>query len=280
MRIGRFECKSVDFGVFRLDGGAMFGVVPKVLWEKRIQPNKLNQIPMATNGLVLSDGDEHILVDTGMGTKLPEKEKKIYDVAELDASPETALAKIGLAPGDITAVILSHFHFDHCGGSTKLDGGRAVPAFENATYYIQKAQWEIALNPGPREASSFVLDNFKPLEDAGALKLLEPGDNPIDGIEIIVTNGHTLGQQHVLVKDDDSPLFFCADLIPTSGHLPIPWVMAYDNEPLAIMDEKEAILKRALSENWLLFLEHDASNHTISLKAGKKNLEVNEIIIL
>lgn len=278
MRFGDYECFSVETGKFAIDGGAMFGVIPKILWERKIPGDDKNLIPMQARSLLIQGKGKNILVDTGIGNKLSEKLKKIYKVDLDSTNINMSLSKLGLTRNDITDVIITHLHFDHAGGSTSIMDGKAVPTFQNATYYIQKKQWEIANNPSVRDRASCMKENFMPLEEAGVLKLIDGPQEIFEGIDIIVTNGHTPGQQHPLIKGKTKPLFFCADLIPTSAHLPIPWSMAYDNFPMALINEKEKLLTRAFKENWILFFEHDPYIAAASIKQGEKNIEIDSVV--
>ena len=275
MKFGDYECFAVETGKFELDGGAMFGVVPKILWERKIPADNKNLIPMQARSLLIQGKGKNILVDTGIGDKLSEKLTKIYKVDLDSANIDISLSKLGLSCSDITDVIITHLHFDHAGGSTSIIDGKAVPTFQNATYYIQKKQWEIANNPSVRDRASYMKENFMPLEEAGVLKLIDGPQKIFNGIDIVVTNGHTPGQQHPLVKDKTKPLFFCADLIPTSAHLPIPWNMAYDNFPMTLIEEKGKLLSRALKENWILFFEHDPHIAAATIKQAEKNIELD-----
>ena len=258
MRFGNYECFTVELDSFLLDGGAMFGVVPKVLWEKKIPADNANRIPMRSRSLIVRGGGRVILVDTGVGDKLSDKLKKIYDIQTPAGSMAKRLAPFGLRVEDITDVILTHLHFDHAGGSTVDSDDAVVPAFPNAVYYVQQDQWDVAANPSVRDRSSYLPENYMPLLDHGVLRILDgPAEEFFDGIDLIVTHGHTRGQQHPLIKGRETSLFYCGDLIPTSAHVPTAWHMGYDNEPLIIMDEKDAILARAFAGNWILCFEHD-----------------------
>lgn len=256
MKFGNYECAVIDLGNFLTDGGAMFGVVPKVLWEKKIPSDNKNRIAMKVNALLIQGNGKNILVDTGFGNKLSEKEKKIYDIDQ-DINMDISLSKHGLSCEDITDVILTHLHFDHTGGATCYKNGSVYPTFPSAVYYLQKKQLEAANNPNLKDMSSFIKDNYMPLVDANILKIIDGPRQLFDGIEILVTHGHTPGQQHPLISGEITSLFYCADILPTSAHIPVPWHMAYDVDPMLVMKEKQNILQRALKENWVLFLEHD-----------------------
>lgn len=260
MQFGPYDGFCVETDVFFLDGGAMFGAVPKPLWEKKIPADAANRIPMQARSLVVRGKGRIILVDTGVGSHLSEKFRRIYAMAPEAAPVDERLARFGIHPAEVTDVVLTHLHFDHAGGATREEGGRMVPAFPNAVYHVQKAQWDLALHPSPRDKASYLADNFMPLESHGVLNLVDgPARDFFEGIDLLVTHGHTRGQQHLLVRGADTALFFSADLVPTSAHIPIAWNMAYDNEPLVLMEEKELLLGRAAAENWILCFAHDAA---------------------
>lgn len=280
MKFGNYNCFAIELGDFVLDGGAMFGVVPKILWEKKIPADKNNFIPMKSRSLLIQGNGKNILVDNGPGNKLSEKMKKNYRINDLTTDIEAMLSKHQLTCDDITDVIITHFHFDHAGGSTIIKDNNVAPTFPAAKYYVQKSQFEAAINPGIKEAGSYFEENFLPLGKSGVLIILDGPFELFDGIEILISNGHTPGQQHPLVKGKEASLFYCADLIPTSAHVPIPWHMAYDNEPLSIIKEKQEILSRALLENWILFFEHDPVVAAASVKKGEKDFTIDKIISL
>ncbi|MBU3949491.1 MAG: MBL fold metallo-hydrolase [Proteobacteria bacterium] len=278
MKFGNYNCFAIEFGDFILDGGAMFGVVPKILWEKKIPADKNNFIPMKARSLLIQGNGKNILVDNGPGSKLSDKMKKIYGIDDQTTDIKAILSKHQLTCDDITDVIITHLHFDHAGGSTIVKDNNTIPTFRAAKYYVQKSQFEAALNPGLKEAGSYFKENFLPLEESGVLVILDGPSELFDGIEIIISNGHTPGQQHPLVKGKEASLFYCADLIPTSAHIPIPWHMAYDNEPLSILKEKQEILSRAILENWILFFEHDPVVAAASVKKGGKDFSVEKVL--
>ena len=280
MKFGDYECSSVELGSFAIDGGATFGVVPKVLWEKKIPADEKNLIPMKARSLLIQGKGKNILVDTGPGNKLSEKLIKIYNLIKGSTDIDVSLSKHGLDCGDITDVIITHLHFDHIGGSTFIKDGIIAPTFPNATYYLQKDQFEAALNPGVRDVSSYMEENFMPLKEAGVLRLVEGPQELFCGIEIIVTMGHTSGQQHPLIKGEKNSLFFCADLIPTSAHLPVTWHMAYDNYPLILMEEKERLLSRALMENWVLFFQHDQNVAAATVRQKNNNVMIDHAVLI
>lgn len=257
MKIGPYELHSIETGEFALDGGAMFGIVPKVLWEKRIPSDLKNRISLHLRTLLISGNGKNILVDDGIGTKDDEKFSSIYRIDHSRFTLESSLLKCGLTCEEITDVILTHFHFDHAGGSTKFDkDGKIVPTFPNATYYIQRKNLEWAKDSSEKDQASFTKANFEPLIEAKKLKELDGPCELYPGIEIIVVEGHTKSQQLVKVSDGKTTLLYCGDLIPTSAHVPVPWIMGYDNHPITTLDEKKMILEKAVNEKWILFFEH------------------------
>ncbi|MCP3920984.1 MAG: MBL fold metallo-hydrolase [Desulfobacterales bacterium] len=277
MKIGKYDCSSIEMGKFVLDGGAMFGVVPKVLWEREIPADYKNRIPMSARCLLIQGDNKKILVDTGMGNKFSDKEKKIYGLKEV-FDIESKLSELNLSCKDITDVILTHLHFDHAGGATKIENGKIIPTFQNAQYHVQKEHFHSALNPTKRDKASFIKDNFEPLMNHGVLKTLDGFCELFEDIEFIITKGHTNFQQHPLIKGENNSLFFCGDIFPTASHLPVSWHMGYDNNPLTILDEKENLLKRALNEKWIMFFEHDPKIPAVTLKEGKKGIEIDQVI--
>ncbi len=258
MKIGNIEILPVDYGRFKLDGGAMFGVVPKVLWENYFPANDKNQINMALRGMLIRTGSHNILVDTGVGDKMSDKLNKIYDVDFSNYSISASLTNINLSPEDITDVILTHLHFDHTGGATiRKNNGDIVPAFPNALYYMQKKQYQWANSPSERDRASYFSENYVPLNECGAVKFLDGDEEIFPGVSVVEVNGHTPGQQLVKICSQGQCLLFCGDLIPTSAHVSVPWIMSYDLFPMVTLEEKKKILSAAASENWLLLYEHD-----------------------
>ncbi|MCR4416200.1 MAG: MBL fold metallo-hydrolase [Ignavibacteria bacterium] len=274
MRIGKYEVISIKSGLFRLDGGAMFGVVPKVLWNKLNPADDLNRINLTTRSLLLISDQRKILVDTGLGNKFDEKFKNIYAIENLPI--DAALIKKGINPEEITDVIITHLHFDHTGGSTKIENDRIIPTFSNAKYYIQKSHFDWALNPSDKDRASFIKQDFLPLKEFNQIVFTDGDFKLDDEIEILISNGHTPNQQHLKVSDGTTTLFYCGDLIPTSAHIPYPYVMSYDLYPLTTIEEKKRILPQAFEENWILFFEHDPFVSSVTLSEGKKGFEIRE----
>jgi glyoxylase-like metal-dependent hydrolase (beta-lactamase superfamily II) len=275
MKIGKYEIKIVLSGIFSLDGGAMFGIIPKPLWEKTNPPDSSNRVKLATRNLLLQSETKNILIDTGMGNKWSEKEKSIYTVNE-NISLESALSKYNLSKNNITDVILTHLHFDHTGGSTEIENDKLIPAFPNAKYHVQKQNFEWAKNPSDRDRGSYIKQNFMPLFENGVLNLIDNESKFDDDIELLVINGHTFGQQMVKVSDSSNTLLFCSDLLPFVSHIPIPYIMGYDIQPLVTVEEKKKYLQKALEENWKFFFGHDPEIAMVTLKSTEKGIRVNE----
>ena len=257
MNLAGYRIDLVEAGRVKLDGGAMFGIVPKPLWERRIPADDRNRIPLAMRCLLLRGHGRTVLVDTGVGDKQDAKFEDIYGVDHAHSTLLGGLEALGVGPEDVTDVVLTHLHFDHVGGATRrrADGGLEV-TFPEATYHVQAEHWRWA-HESPREGASFLSENLDPLEASGRLNLLDGPDAPFEGLELPVVNGHTRGQQLVLVRDGDRALLYAGDLVPTAAHVPLLWVMAYDVEPLETIREKERLLRRAAAGGWLVVFEHD-----------------------
>ena len=271
---------SILCGNFKLDGGAMFGVVPKPLWERTNPADANNRIEMCSRSLLVEDGNRLILIDTGMGNKQSEKFFKHYDRwggQNLDQS----LHKKGFDRDDITDVFFTHLHFDHCGDAViRGRNGVLEPAFKNAVFWSHENHWQWATQPNPREKASFLPENILPIEESGQLQLIKGEsfimENTPFGFDIILVNGHTEKQMLPLIKYKGRTLVFAADLIPTVGHLPIPYVMGYDTRPLITMEEKNRFLSLACEKDFLLYLEHDPNHELISLKQTHKGVRLGE----
>lgn len=265
MRIGRWEVNSLEFGHFRLDGGAMFGVVPRTLWEQVAAPDELNRIAMALRCLLVRDDAGHVvLVDCGAGDKDSAAFRQIFALEDAGASIAEKLGELGLTPDDVTHLVLSHLHFDHAGGATRRQAdGTLVLTFPRALHVVQKAQWEWAQAPSVRDRASYLGDNLEPLAEA-RLQLVDGAAELLPGLRLWPVHGHTPGMQLVEVEGGPGPaspeglgLIYCADLIPTAAHLPLPWVMGYDLHPLTVVEEKAALYQRVgQGSHWLVF-EHD-----------------------
>ncbi len=276
--LGPFNLYSIDAGRFRLDGGAMFGVVPKTLWSKFIEADDKNRIPMAMRCLLIESENtgKIYLVDTGSGTKFDEKFENIY---QLDYSHSDLLSSLdahGFAPEDVTDVIFSHLHFDHCGGTTYYDDGDLKHTFPNATYHVTEKHLETAINPNAREKASFLPDNINPIKDWDKLNIVGERHTYEDGLEAVPVNGHTIGQQLPKISAEGKTIVFSADLIPTHVHIPLPWVMGYDMYPVTTLEEKKEFLDRAVEQGWHLFLEHDAQEEVITIQKENGKYSVKE----
>ncbi len=274
LRIGPYELHAVPCGDFALDGGAMFGVVPKPLWERTNPADEANRISLGMRLLLIKGPDRTFLVDTGLGDKWGEKQNGIYRL-ENDALPDEALRRAGHDPAQITDVILTHLHFDHGGGSTRSDG---TPVFEQARYHLQRSQFEWARDPAPKDRASFRPLDFMPLFEQDRLTLHDGRTDLADGIELLVVDGHTQGQQLVKLTDGTNTLLYAADLVPTKTHLRTPYVMAYDNEPLKTIAEKREWIGHAADDDWIVFFEHDAHTAACRVRRGKKDFEAGEEI--
>ena len=260
MKLGNFSIHACMDGLFRLDGGAMFGVVPRVLWEKTDPPDEKNRILMTLRSLLIRTSETNVLVDTGIGGKGDQKFREIFMI-DRDPPLEGSLAAHGLRPEDIDVVINTHLHLDHAGGNTRVaDDGNIVPAFPRAKYVIHRGEWEDATNPDERTRGSYITDDYLPLEGRkGAIEFVD-GDGEIEvvaGVSVVVTGGHTAFHQCVKVESEGKVALFLADLIPMASHLPLPYITAYDLVPQETLRAKKRLLNRAVDEGWLVVFQHD-----------------------
>ncbi|NTV45844.1 MAG: MBL fold metallo-hydrolase [Chlorobiales bacterium] len=276
MKIGNYDIYALETERFALDGGAMFGTVPKTLWERTNPPDEKNRIDLSTRAMLIVGNGRNILVDTGIGQKWPEKLRAIYKVSE--SFLESNLARLGFRPEDITDVILTHLHFDHAGGAVKLVEGKPVLTFPNATFHLQEENYRWALTPNPRERASYLKENFMPIMDAGKFVFVNGETELFPGIFTLMSQAHTRGQQLIKVTDGENTLCYCADLIPTSSHIPVAWGMGYDLYPLELMEEKKRLLEQAVDENWTLFFEHDVYRQASRLIKGEKGIEKGDAV--
>jgi len=274
MQIGKYKLSIIESGYFGLDGGAMFGIIPKALWQKTNPADEANRIKLSTRHLILESDSKKIIIDTGMGDKWDEKVKNIYAVDE-KVSMNSSLAEMGLKSDDITDVILTHLHFDHTGGSTAAVNNKLEPTFPNAKYNVQKKNYDWAINPSDRDKGSYIKENFQPLFDEGVLNFINGNEKFDDEIEFIVINGHTFSQQMVKVSDGSQTFLFCADLIPTYAHIPLPYIMGYDLQPLVTLEEKKKILKLVVDEDWKLFFGHDPEVAFATVKKHDEGYKVD-----
>lgn len=269
---------TVNAGFFKLDGGAMFGVVPKSIWQKTNPADENNLCNWAMRCLLIQEGDRKILIDNGIGYKQDERFLKHYYLNG-DDSLDKSLAKHGFIKDDITDVFLTHLHFDHCGGSIeKLEDGSLVPAFKNATYWSNKAHWEWAINPNDREKASFLKENILPIQQSGKLKLIEILDGIAftDHIKIRFAFGHTEAMMLPQIRYKEKTIVYMADLLPSIGHIPLPYVMSYDMFPLKTLNEKKKFLTEAVENNYILYLEHDPENECCTLQETEKGIRVKD----
>ncbi|HEX5473188.1 MAG TPA: MBL fold metallo-hydrolase [Vicinamibacterales bacterium] len=257
MRLGDLELVPLTDGTFRLDGGAMFGVVPKPLWERRAPADDRNRIGMAMRPLLVRAGSTQLIVDAGIGDKTDAKSAAIYAVDRTD-SLDASLARAGGRADDIDVVLASHLHFDHAGGFTKRDpDGTVRPRFARARYVIRRGEWEDATHPHERNRASYLPDNYVPLEAAGVVDFLDEDDVVIPGVRVRRTGGHTKHHQIVIVESGGRTAVFAADLIPTTAHVDLPWIMGYDLYPMETLAFKRAFLREAIDREYLIFFEHD-----------------------
>ena len=274
----------INSGNFKLDGGAMFGVVPKSLWQKTNPADSHNMIDIAARCLLIEDGNRLILIDTGMGNKQSEKFFGYYYLWGND-SIDKSLKTFGFHRDDITDVFMTHLHFDHCGGSIQWNKDKTgyEPAFKNASFWSNKDHWLWATQPNKREKASFLKENIIPMEESGQLKFTKIPDQDILenselGFDVFFANGHTDKQMIPMIHFEGKTICFMADLLPTAGHLPIPYVMGYDTRPLITLDEKERFLNLAADNNFYLFLEHDAHNEILTVQHTEKGVRIKETL--
>ncbi len=264
----------IDTGFFKLDGGAMFGVVPKVLWQKYNSADTSNLCTWAMRCLLIEDGNRLILIDTGMGDKQSAKFFSYY-VPHGDAALLKSIREAGFQPEDITDVLLTHLHFDHVGGAVVRDGEKLRTTFPSATYWSDADHWDWALHPNPREKASFLEENILPIQESGQLKFVEDR-SPFPNIDFIKVDGHTEQMMLPVINYKGRALIYAADLIPSSAHISLPWVMAYDVRPLLTMEEKERVLNRTVEEDAILIFEHDPIHEAAVLEKTEKGVRVKE----
>lgn len=266
MRLGDWELQTVSGGMFWIDGGSMFGVVPRVIWTRYINCDEQNRIPQQTNCVLIRTGQQNVLIDTGYGGKLSEKERTNYRIESGEPLVEN-LAKLGLAPADIHLVVLSHLHFDHAGGATHLDhDGRAVPTFPNATYVVQRREWATATAEYPELRGAYNLRDFVPLREAGQLRLIDGNAEIIPGLRAWVTGGHTEGHQSLVLESGGEGAVYLGDVCPTFRHLPTTWCIAYDLEILKLRRIKPEVLGVVADRGWWALADHDPDHAAAKLR--------------
>ena len=273
------QLHPVNAGYFKLDGGAMFGVVPKSLWSRTNPPDSNNMCDWAMRCLLIEDGNRLMLVDTGIGDKQTAKFFSYYFLHGDDTLKKSVEAR-GFSFDDITDVFLTHLHFDHCGGAIQRHGEGFEPVFKNATYWSNEDHWHWATEPNPREKASFLKENIHPIEATGQLKHINRTGNftaeAFPNIDVFFANGHTEGQMIPQIKYKGRTIVFMADLLPSTGHIPLPYVMGYDTRPLLTLSEKEKFLKQAADEEFILFLEHDAVNECCTVQHTEKGVRLKD----
>jgi len=281
---------TINTGFFKLDGGAMFGVVPKTIWQNINPPDANNMCSWAMRCLLVEIGNRLIIIDNGIGNKQSEKFFSHYYLHG-DDTLEGSLNKVGVNFNDITDVFLTHLHFDHCGGGViRTYEGQLRPTFPRATYWTNEAHWQWAVQPNAREKASFLSENLLPMQESGQLKMFtlpqKTSDNQLlitsfaEGIEIIAVDGHTEKQMLPLISYKGQKVLFCGDLLPSAGHIPLPYVMAYDVRPLLTLQEKEQVLEHAVTENWVLFFEHDPIHECCTLQRTNKGIRPKDFFQL
>ena len=272
---------TIDTGYFKLDGGAMFGVVPKVLWSRTNPSDEKNLCPWAMRSLLIEEGNRLILIDNGIGEKQDDKFLRHYYLHG-DVSLNLSLKKHGFTNDDITDVFLTHLHFDHCGGSVKWNDDRTgfEMAFKNAKYWSNKKHWDHALNSNYRERASFLKDNIMPIKESGHLNFVDRESGFLDFLSILFVDGHTESQMIPQIQYNDKTIIFAADLLPSTGHIPLAYVMGYDIQPLRTLDEKGKFLLEAADKKYVIFLQHDNYNECCTVKHSEKGVVLDKVFKL
>jgi len=273
--VGKWKIHVLETGYFWLDGGAMMGSVPKVLWSKTNPSDELNRIQLAMRCMLLDDGKNVVLIETGIGDKNSDKFISMFNIKQHRYALSNTLSKVGYMPENITHVILTHLHFDHAGGAVKYDkNSKLTPAFPKAQYYISKKNWEAGLNPSPRDKASYLKENYMVLSESNVLKIIPENSEIIKGISTYVVNGHTHGQQLIKISDMDRTIVFCSDLVPLKSHLKLPWIMGYDLNAVLTLEEKEKFLNVAAQNNWILYFYHDPKVIAVTIKKHNNNFDI------
>jgi len=271
---------AVNNGNFKLDGGAMFGVVPKSIWQRTNPADSNNMCSWSMRSLLIEDGDKLILVDCGMGSKQSDKFYGYYFLHG-DDSLDKSLSKHGFNRNDITDVFLTHLHFDHCGGAIKREGELLVPAFKNAKFWSNDLHWKWATEPNGREKASFLSENIRPIQESGQLNMVQKtgriSSSPFKDINLFFADGHTEAQMIPIINFKGRKVAYMADLLPSTGHIPLPYIMGYDTRPLLTLDEKSEFLNKAADEKMILILEHDSVNECCTVKHTEKGVRLDEV---
>ncbi|HET9066035.1 MAG TPA: MBL fold metallo-hydrolase [Gemmatimonadales bacterium] len=287
LTVGSLTIHALEAGIQQLDGGAMFGVVPKPLWQRRITPDERNRIPLAMRPLLVEHPDGLLLIDSGLGNKESEKFHDIYGVENAGADGRTALEdairEAGHAPDDIKIVLSTHLHFDHAGGNTYIPADdparRVVPSFPNARYIAHRREFEYATQTNERTAASYLPHNWEVLQERGMLETIDgTAGTIVPGVRMMVTPGHTPWHMVVVIGDGGERLLYPADTVPTAHHLPLPWIMGYDVEPLRTLESKRALYPQAVADGWRVVFEHDADTVGGRLVQGDRGVELGEVV--
>ena len=272
----KWKIKIIESGFFKLDGGAMMGSVPKVLWEKTNPCDELNRIELSMRCLLLDNGKDVILIETGIGNKNNDKFMKMFCIEQPVFPLKNELKKYGYKLKDITYVILTHLHFDHAGGATYFNGKENIPTFPNANYIVSTSNWDAAINPNPKDKASYLSENFMPIKKSNQLTLVKDNCDIMDTISGLSFYGHTTGQQLIKITVNNDSIIFCSDLIPLKSHLKLPWIMGYDLNAMKTLEEKTLFLSQAAKENWLLFFYHDPKTIAVRIQKGDKYYNITE----
>ncbi len=278
MKIGKYKLFSIETSEFGLDGGAMFGIIPKAMWERKAPSDSFNRIKMVTRSLLLVSDSHKILIDTGNGSKWTKKYLELYNIDLSRYNINSSLKKYGFTTDDITDVICTHLHFDHAGGNTIYHENNLVPTFSNATYWISEKNWNLANHPSQKDQGSFMECDWEVLAQNNMIMLVK--DKFLPGLEIYFTEGHTDGLMHPVISDGNKTLFYGADIFPTAAHIPVPWVMSYDLRPAETIKEKDSLLKKMHDEEWILFFEHDPIYQACTIGVEGKHYCINKPVII
>jgi len=280
MNIGGYDLYSIETSVFALDGGAMFGIIPKPLWEKEAPADDQNRITMVTRSLLLVGHGRKIIVDTGNGNKWQDKFKAIYNIDTETVNLNSSLAKHNFTANEITDVFCTHMHFDHIGGNTKFVNGKLEPVFPNATYWMQNENWDLANSPSEKDQGSFMEADWSVLAENGMSKIVDGKESFLPEITMEMSYGHTTGMMLPKIQDSSNTIVYMADLIPMAAHIPLPWVMAYDILPVLTVQEKQLFLPKAVDENWILFFEHDPVHQACTVHFDGKHYRLKESVTI
>ena len=280
MKIGNYKLYSIVTSQFSLDGGAMFGIIPKVIWEKEASADQLNRINMVTRSLLLIGNGRNIIIDTGNGDKWDKKYKSIYNIRLDKVNLNNSLSKVGLSPDNITDVICTHLHFDHAGGNTTYNNDQIVPTFPNAQYWVHKDNWDLANSPTEKDKGSYLEENWKVLAQNSMIKFINGKSDIFPGIDLFISNGHTTGMAHPIIKDSSKTVFYAADMFPMACHIPLNWIMAYDINPIQTIKEKKYLLSKIVDENWIIFFEHDPIRQEGTVKENNGKYDLKETVLI